>query len=65
MRDKTIGCICDNDDAIECLRGRDKAFDDDYYEGEACSCTCHDYMQDEEEAMKEDEIFIPILHGLR
>jgi hypothetical protein len=31
------------------MRERYNALDDDS-EGEACSCCCHDYMQDEEEA---------------
>ncbi len=55
MRDKTIRCICTNDDAIECLRERYGGFYNPLvvFEGEACPCLCHDYMQDEEEAMSD------------
>ncbi len=47
MRDKTIGCICTNDDPIKCLRDRYSAIDGEDSEGEPCSCCCHDYPQEE------------------
>jgi len=52
MRDKTIGCICTRDDAIECMRARYNALGDDS-EGEGCSCSYHDVMQEEDEAMSD------------
>lgn len=58
MSDKTIGCICTNDDPYECFRDRylsHRGVLDEDEEKEACSCGCHIASCEEERDMDDFE----------